>query len=715
MSERPLGGSLRRYPELDTWIRIETDGTVTLRTGKVELGQGLVAAIARIGAEELDVSLERVRVETADTARGPDEFLTAGSMSLQQSGSAMRQVAAEARQVLLELAAKRLGAPVSALQVEDGSVRARGSERRTSYAELMGGRRFERKVTGEAVPKAPGSYRIVGVRAPRPDLLAKLTGCAFLHDLTLPGMLHGRVLRPPSYGAELLGVDLDSVRSLRGVVEVVRDGAFLGVIAEREEQAERAREHLAASSRWREHATLPAGRIEEMLRGAPTQSFPVIDGTPEDRPVPPLVDPRGASRTLAASYFRPYHMHASIGPSAALAQIQDGALTVWSHSQGVGLLRLALAEALGLEADAIRVIHAPGPGCYGHNGADDAALDAALLARSVPGRAVRLQWTREDEHAWEPYGPATLVDMRASLDDAGRVIAWSHEVRSNTHLGRPAPQGDRSSFVADWHRAEARPPPAPRARMEPHAGIHRNADPIYAFPDKRVVKHLVETTPLRVSSTRGLGSYANVFAIESFMDELAAAAGLDPLAFRLAQLDDPRARSAIEAAAEHAGWRCAGGDGRGQGLGFSRYKNSQTWAAVVVDVVVDAATGVIRLERAVIAADAGQVVDPDGLANQLEGGFVQAASWTLVEQVRFDETRITSRDWDSYPILTFPQVPEIETVLLDRPGEPWLGAGEAAQGPTPGAIANAVAHACGARLRRIPFTPERVLTAMRNG
>ena len=715
MNERPLAGSLRRYPELDTWIRIETDGTVTLCTGKVEIGQGLVAAIARIGAEELDVSLERVRVETADTASGPDEFLTAGSMSLQQSGSAMRQVAAEARQVLLELAARRLGAPLSALEVEDGSVRARGSERRTSYAELMGGRHFERKVTGEAVPKAPDRYRIVGVPAPRPDLAAKLSGGAFLHDMALPGMLHGRVARPPSYGAELLDVDLAALRELPGVVEVVRDGRFLAVIAEREEQAERAREQLAKSARWREHATLPAGRIEALLRAGPAQSFPVIDGRPAEGPVPPLVDPERASRTLAASYFRPYHMHASIGPSAAIARLEDGALTVWSHSQGVGLLRLALAEALSLDADAIRVIHAPGPGCYGHNGADDAALDAALLARSLPGRAVRLQWTREDEHAWEPYGPAALVDMRASLDDAGRVIAWSHEVRSNTHMGRPAPAGERSHFVADWHRAKARPPPDPRPRMEPHAGIHRGADPIYAFPEKRVIKHLVEPTPLRVSSTRGLGSYANVFAIESFMDELADAAGIDPLAFRLAHLEDPRGRAVIEAAAGRAGWRRGGGDGRGQGLGFARYKNAQTWAAIVVEVAVDAATGVIRLERAVIAADAGQVVDPDGLKNQLEGGFVQAASWTLVEQVRFDNTRITSRDWESYPILTFPEIPEIETILLDRPGEPWLGAGEASQGPTPGAIANAVAHACGPRLRQIPFTPERVLAALRSG
>ncbi|MEX2208877.1 MAG: molybdopterin cofactor-binding domain-containing protein [Myxococcota bacterium] len=714
--ERPLPGHLARQPELDTWLRIESDRTVTLRTGKVELGQGLKTAIARIGAEELDVSLARIRVETADSARGPNELMTVGSMSLEESGNAIRRVAAEARQYLLELAAQRLRVPIGRLEVDDGTVSVRGgsADLRTSYWELLGGRDFARRVTGEAVAKRPEQHRIVGKPGPRIDLRAKLTGGAFLHDLAKPGLLFGRVLRPPSPGARLEALDDAEVRALPGVRAVVRDGSFVGVVAEREEQALHAHERLASLARWRETPSLPGHpHALEHLLAQPRQSFPVNDGTPARAPVPPYAPAANAHSTLAARYLRPYQMHASIGPSAALAQQTGDELTVWSHSQAVPILRHALARSLGIAPEQVRVIHADGAGCYGHNGADDVALDAALLARAVPGAPVRVQWSREDEHAWEPYGPAMAIDLRASLDAGGRVLDWSHEVASFTHMGRAIPARGASNLVADWHREPALPPIRSEPRLEPHAGIHLNADPLYVFPNKRVVKHFVEGPALRVSSTRGLGAYANVFAIESFVDELALAAGADPLAFRLAHLQDPRARAVLESAAARAGWRKPAADGRGQGLGFARYKNAKCYAAVVVELEVDAANGAIRLLRAVIAADAGEVVDPDGLVNQLEGGFIQSASWTLWEEVRFDRTRITSRDWDSYPILRFSEVPEIETVLLDRPGSPFLGAGEATQGPTPAAIANAIAHATGARLRRIPFTPQRVREALK--
>ena len=709
--ERRLSSSLQRHPDLDTWVRIEVDGAVTFATGKVELGQGLINAIARIGAEELDVSLERVRVETADTARGPNELYTVGSQSLEDSGTALRQAAAEARQVLLEMASAQLGAPVAQLDVEDGVIRARGSQRTTSYAKLIGGKRFDRKITGEAVPKSPDRYRILGTSGTRLDLPDKLRGGAFLHDLELPDMLHGRVVRPPGYGASLVSIDLEAAGRCAGVVAVVRDGSFIGVVAEREEQAVQAREVLRAGARWDERAVLPADGMDQHLLHKPANSFAVRNGTPDDSEVPPLHAPPKADLTLSASYYRPPQMHAAIGPSAAIAWQTRRQLMVWSHSQGVSLLRPALAEALGIAADTVRVIHAAGPGCYGHNGADDAALDAALLARAVPGRPVRLQWMRDDEHAWEPYAPAMVVKTRASVR-GGMVIDWNHEVWSNSHMGRPIPFGDRSNLLAAWHRGTPLPPPDPAPRLEPEAGIHRNADPLYAFPRKRIVKHFVADAPLRCSSTRGLGAFANVFAIESFMDELADHAGYDPLAFRLGHLEDERARAVLEAAAQRAGWRAEGGAGRGQGLAFAQYKNSKCYTAIVVELEVDRATGAIRLLRAVIAADAGQVVDPDGLANQLEGGFVQAASWTLKEEVRFDASRITSLDWESYPILTFPEIPAIETVLLDRPGEPWLGSGEAATGPTPAAIANAVFHATGQRLRRIPFTPTQVQAAL---
>ena len=525
--ERPLPGHLARQPELDTWLRIEADQTVTLRTGKVELGQGLKTAIARIGAEELDVSLARIRVETADSARGPNELMTVGSMSLEESGNAMRLVAAEARQYLLELAAQRLRVPVGRLEVDDGTIRVRGGteDLRTSYWELLGGRDFARRVTGEAVAKRPQEHRIVGKPGPRIDLRAKLTGGAFLHDLAPTGLLFGRVLRPPSPGARLEALDDAPVRALPGVRTVVRDGSFVGVVAEREEQALAAREQLASLARWSETPTLPGHEHAfEHLLAQPRQSFPVHDGTAARAPVPALVRAANARTTLEARYLRPYQMHASIGPSAALARLEGQHLTVWSHSQGVPVLRHTLARSLGLP----RRASARGPRRRRRllrpqrRGRRRARCRAAGARRA--GRTRAVQWSREDENAWEPYGPAMAIDLCASLDAGGRVLDWSHEVWSFTHIGRALPARGASNLVADWHREPALPPIRSEPRLEPHAGIHRNADPLYRFGSKRVVKHFVENPALRVSSTRGLGAYANMFAIESFMDELACAA-----------------------------------------------------------------------------------------------------------------------------------------------------------------------------------------------
>jgi CO/xanthine dehydrogenase Mo-binding subunit len=710
-----LPPSLARHPELDLWIRIDSEATVTLFTGKVELGQGLRTAIARIGAEELDVSLDRIRVCTADTRHGLDEFFTAGSQSMEDSGAAMRQAAAEARAQLLARAGVRLGVPTDRLVVEDGTVSVRGGSARVTYWQLLGGKRFDARATGGIAAKDPRAYAIVGRPARRIDLIGLVTGTTcYVQDLVRPDLLHARVLLPPSPRAELASLDDGPVRIMPGVVAVVRDGNFIGIVAEREDQTVRALGALRERARWREPETLPPeDSLAEWLVAQPARSFRVVDGVAQEGVGEPLVpDPR-AAWTLAATYTRPYQMHASIGPSAALAEWRKDALTLWSHTQGVYPIRAALAQALGIEAEKVSVVHVEGPGCYGHNGADDAAFDAALLARAVPERPVLLQWMREDEHAWEPYGPAAVVKVAASVDASGRLLDWSHDTWSNTHLLRALPYGERTAFVGAAHREN----PMPFARPQPatfyHAGIHRNADPLYAIPRRRIVKHFVETTPLRTSALRSLGAYANVFAIESFMDELAAATGADPLAFRLRHLDDPRARAVLTAAAERAGYadRRRGHD-RGCGIAFARYKNQKAYAAIAVIARVDRASGAIALERAVIAADAGQIVDPTGLATQLEGGFIQSASWTLKERVRFDRVRVTSRDWDSYPILRFPEVPEIETILLDRPGEPYLGSGEATQGPTPAAIANAVFDAIGARLRDVPFTPERVVAAI---
>ena len=713
MTELPA--VLVAHPSLDQWVRVDPAGTITLFTGKVELGQGLLTALARIGAEELDVTLEQIRVEPADTAQSPNELFTAGSMSLSTSGVALRLAAAHARYRLLELASERLGAPASDLTVDCGNVRSPSGES-TTYWELLAGKRFDCRVTGETTPKPPEDHRLVGRFGDRIDIVGLVTGAEpFVQDLALPELLHARVVRPPGPRATLLELDEVAAASLPGVVSVVRDGSFVAVAAEREEQAIRALELLRARARWEPGEPLPPAReLHAWLVAQPTQSREVVDGTPVEGPVGEPIAPGRDEQALEARYTRPYLLHGACGPSAALALWDEGRLTVWAGSQGIFPLRAALAEALELELDLVRVIYAPASGCYGHNGVDDVALDAALVALTVPGRPVLLKWTRDDEHAWEPCGPAMVVQVTGILD-AGRrrVSGWNLETWSNTHMARPEPGAGAASLLASRQRAASLPPPRPQLRMQSHVGIHRNADPLYTFPRRHIVKHLVERSAVRTSSLRALGAYLNILAIESTMDDLALAAGADPVDFRLAHLDDPRAHAVIAAAAERAGWSDRADEfGRGKGIGFSRYKNAAAFAAVVADVTVDDETAAIHVDRVVVAADAGEVVDPDGLVSQLEGGVVQSTSWTLLEQVGFDDGAVSSLDWDSYPVLRFPDVPAIDVVLLDRPGQPFLGAGEATQGPTAAAIANAVFAAIGVRLRDTPFTPERVRAAV---
>ncbi|MFN2231726.1 MAG: molybdopterin cofactor-binding domain-containing protein [Anaerolineae bacterium] len=710
-----LPRTLAGMPDLDAWLQFDDGGTVTLFSGKAELGQGIRTAIALIGADELDVSLERVQVVMADTSRTPNEGYTVSSMSLETSGNAIRYAAAEVRRIALSVAHEELEAPVERLTVHDGTISDPATGRSVTYWDLFAGKRFGVQASGSGQPKGSEAYEIVGRPAIRLDLLAKVTGRhRFVHDLDLSAegtpMAHGRVLLPPRYGSRLASVDEGAARQLPGVLAVVRDGSFLGVVAEREEQAVHAMEALRESATWAPGLPLPRQEaLFEGVLGGPDQAFLVVDGTPTEDPIPPVQAPEGAARTLSATYYRPYHMHASLGPSAAAAQWREDELTVWTHSQGVYPLRAAMAQVLDVPEERIHAIHVDGPGCYGHNGADDVALDAALLARAVPRRAVLLKWTRTEENTWEPYGPATVVQMQASLDAGGSVIDWNHDVWGYTHSGRPRGGGGSSALLAAWHLEEPfdRPEAGPSRWHE--VGIHRNANPLYTFPQRRIVKHFLPDGPLRVSALRGLGSYANVFALESFVDEVAHAAGEDPIAFRLRYLDDDRARAVIEAAAERAGERR---EGLGRGVAFAQYKNRQAYVAVVIDLSVDRESGEIHIDRAVIAADAGQVVHPEGLRSQLEGACLQSASWTLFEEVGYGPDGITSTDWRSYPVMRFPAAPRVEVVLLNRPGYPFLGVGEGAQGPSPAAISNAVYDAAGIRLRRIPFTPERVKAAL---
>jgi CO/xanthine dehydrogenase Mo-binding subunit len=688
---------------LDAWLRIDADGSVTIFAGKVELGQGILTALAQIAAEELNLPLARVAMISGDTGRTPDEGYTSGSQSIEYGGTAIRLACAQARAMLLAAAAGKLNVSAEQLSVADGVIAAPNG-RRIAYDELVRDLNLHQEVTGKATPKAPATHRVVGTPVARRDIPPKVTGGqAYVQDIRLPGMLHGRVVRPPRYGATLEGVDEGRARSVAGVIAVVRDGSFLGIVAQREERAIKARQALIDSARWRGGGDLPdPDELYRELTALPTKSTVV-----SDKPGPA---PAGA-RIIEATYTRPFMVHGSIGPSCALAQLSDGKLTVWTHSQGVFPLRRDLAKAVKLDEGAVRCIHAEGSGCHGHNGADDVALDAALLARAVPGRPVRVQWMRDDEFAWEPYGSAMVMQARGALSPEGRIVRWDYEAWSNTHSTRPGQGGaGANNLLASWYLADPQQPGAPADIPQPAGGGDRNAVPLYDFPGQRVTNHLVVPMPLRVSALRTLGGYANVFAVESFMDELAAAAGSDPVAFRLAHLKDDRAKAVISAAARKAGWATGPqGDGtHGRGVAFAKYKNLATYVAVVVDVEVERAAGVVRVPRAHATVDAGQIINPDGLSNQIEGGMIQSTSWTLHEAVRFDRAAILSRDWASYPILTMPDVPTVTVELIDRPEERPLGAGEAAQGPMAAAIANAFANATGKRLRALPFAPDRV-------
>ncbi len=705
MRQSTLPDALQRTPDLDRWLHIEDDGTITIFTGKVEIGQGIRTTVAQIAAEELDVAPERIRVVLADTARTPDEGYTAGSNSTQGSGGALRQVAAEVRALLLDMAAAQLGAPAHRLRIDDGLIIDPVSEEQISYWALHGGKLFHRQATGNVAPKPADVYTLVGNSMQRIDIPAKVRGQhAFVADMELPGMVYGRVVRPPTNTATLVDVETRGAAQLPGVLAVVRDGSFLGVVAQREEQAVAAANYLRTASTWQAEATLPDdSTIFDRLRQGATESFLVVDGAPTADPIPPVTPPANATQTLEATYYRPFTMHGALGPSAALAEVVGDQLTVWTHSQGVYPLRGALAQVLGKDEATIRLIHVEGPGCYGHNGADDVVLDAALLAGAVPNRPVLVQWSREDEHRWEPFGPAMRMSLSASLDAEGNVVDWNHDVWSYTHSGRPRPREDGSTLLAAQHLARPLPAPPARPGKGTHTGSHRNADPLYNFGSRRIVKHFVPDSPLRTSSLRSLGAFANIFAIESFMDELAEAAGIDPVSFRLRHLADPRGRAVIEAVVQAANWPRRHNTGHGQGIAFAQYKNEKAYAAVVADVNVDLGEGTIHVEQLTIAADAGLIINPDGLRNQLEGGAVQAASWALKEAVRFDSSGFISFDWEHYPSLHMTESPRIQIELINRPDRPPLGAGEATTGPTPAAIANAVYAAVGIRLRHLPL------------
>jgi nicotinate dehydrogenase subunit B len=699
-----LPGDLKKAPFLDSWIRVGADGKVTVFTGKSELGQGIKTALRQVAAEELSVKFEEVDLITSDTAQTADEGFTSGSQSMSDSGTAILHAAAQVRELLIGLAATKWSVEADTLKVEGGKIVA-ADGRSVAYGELVAGDVLHVQAQPQSKRKDPHTFSIVGQSAARVDIPAKVTGgAAYVQDMRMPGMVHARIIVPPSPKATIQTVDTAAVEKLPGVLKIHRDGNFLAVITEREYQAVVAMNALAAATTWVESETLPdQNTIYDYLKSLPAKNDVILNRATT---IPP------GGKSLSATFKRPYQMHGSIGPSCAIAFFKDDALTVWSHGQGMFPLRASVAELLHMPKEKVRCIHVEGSGCYGHNGADDAGADAALLAVAFPGRPVRLQWMRDQEHTWEPYGPAMSSEIHGTLDAAGNVIDFSYDVWSNAHSTRPESAGNT---MAGWLVSQPFTQPAPQPIPQPAGGGDRNAIPLYKFPSAKVTHHFIPQMPVRVSALRALGAYMNVFSIESFMDEMAEAANADPVEFRLKHLEDQRAKDVIQNVADRFDWKNwrKASPYHGRGFAFAKYKNLAAYVAVALDLEVDRESGQIRLGRAVAADDSGQAVNPDGIKNQVEGAIVQAASWTLHEQVAFDRMRIKSRDWATYPILRFEDVfRSVDVHVIDRPGQPYLGTGEGGQGPTAAAIANAVAHAIGRRIRELPFTNDRVKKAL---
>ncbi len=688
---------------VDGFLAIGEDGRVTVFSGKVDLGTGVRTALTQMAAEELDLPLESVTVIQGDTGLTPDQGPTYGSLSIQNGGAQIRQAAATARQALIRLAAERLGAAPETLTLKDGTVQPRSGGTGIAFGDLLTNRTFALKVDTTARPKDPALYTLVGKPVARLDLPGKITGTfTYMQDFRLPGMVHGRVVRPPAIGATLESVDEAEALALPGVIKVVRAGNFLAVAAETEWGAIKAA--AALKPRWSRAETLPdQTKLWQHVRGSTVTKDDVTSQVGDaDAAL------KGAAKVLEATYDFAIHTHGSIGPSCAVAELKDGALTCWTASQMTHALRRQLAAMTGLSTEDVRCVYLEGSGCYGRNGHEDAAADATLLARAV-GRPVRVQWSRADEHGWDPKGPPTLIDLKAGLDADGGLVAWSSQffVPEGAAGNVPLVAADLAGLPHE-------------TTLAPGNIIQNSAIP-YGVANVRTVCHRLADTPLRPSWIRTPGRMQNTYANEAFLDELAAEAGIDPAAYRLRSLKDPRGREVIERVMALAQWESrpspkadlSGDVLRGRGVSYVRYELYRTYVAGIAEVEVDRRTGAIRVPRFFVVQDCGQIINPDGVRNQLEGNVIQTVSRVLKEEVTFDRKAVTSLDWASYPILTFPEVPEVVMELIDRPAEkPW-GAGEPSAAIVPSAISNAVFDATGVRMRSVPFSPVKMQDGLR--
>ncbi|MCK1703576.1 xanthine dehydrogenase family protein molybdopterin-binding subunit [Bradyrhizobium sp. 146] len=695
--------SLAANPKLSSWVKLVGDGRVAISPGKVEIGQGIVTALAQIAADELDVDIGRIEMIRASTAASPNEGVTSGSLSIQQSGRALRHACAEVRQRFLAAASERLGVDASLLEIDDGTISGPGNVR-TSYWELAGDVSLDRDANAGATAKIVAKRTVAGHSVQRVDIPDKvLARPRFIHDCPLPDLLHGRVLRPDISGARLIALDETATRAVPGLVAIVRDGGFSGVVADSEVAAEAALKALRKGATWSAGEPLPdENDLAGFLKSQPVETD-VIDSRTTAATI------KEAARTLRRQYIRPYIAHASIAPSCAMARWDGDRVHVWTHSQGVYLLRADLAIVLKLPAENIVVEHIEGAGCYGHNAADDVALDAVLLAKAAGGRPVRVQWSRHDEMAHAPFGAAMAIEIEADLDADNEIVGWRHAIWSNGHAARPGRAAQPALLAATeitnpYRRLiSTNPPPANGG------GGDRNSVPLYDLPSWTVTSHRLLTMPVRTSALRTLGGQGNVFAIESLLDEVAALRGEDPIAFRLRHLRDERAKDVIRAAARRAQWKPEKQAGIGHGVGFARYKNTGAYCAAIAEAE---GTEDIRVKRLTLAVDVGEAINPDGVINQIEGGAIQATSWVLKERVRFDRTRVTSTSWTDYPILTFSEVPMVDVEIVQRPEIEPVGAGEAAHGPVTAAIANAVYDSLGVRVRDLPITRDKIIAAM---
>lgn len=728
MTLPPVPESLKNHPRLGQWLDVGPDGRIRAYSGKVDIGQGISHALRLVVAEELQLAPEQVHMVKPTTVASPDESVTSGSLSIQHSGASLRYAAAHLREACRARYARKIGVAPQAVALENGTFFVEGMCPAV-YSGLVDADMLAATVDPQHLQPRGGKPSALGALG-RTDIELKVFGeFEYIQDLELPGMCHGAVFRPKTLQAQVdeaaWGAPQPQLAAIEGIIGVVRDGLLVGVLAQAEHVLAKAGKQVEKANLWHSSpapagpsAPSPAGGglgwghlsrpgdIAAWLKSQPLETTVIADQLPTTAPA-------GAARVFRAEYGRAWLQHGSLGLACAIAQWNGPQLQVWSHTQGIFNLRRDLALAFGLPADAVTVCHADGAGCYGHNGADDVAFDAAWLARQAGGRPVRLQWTRQQEMANSPLAPAMTVGVEAAVDDGGNLVSWKQEVWSQGHGTRPG-RGKTPALLGAWQTAQ--PSPVTMAVNQPPntgGGSDRNSVPPYAIPRVEVLNHRVLSMPLRVSAMRALGAHVNVLAAESMMDEIARYLGRDPLEYRLAHLQDERAKAVLREATRLADWgsRPDGEEGFGRGIGFARYKNTGAWCAVVADLVMEEE---VRLKKLYIAADLGLVVHPDGARNQIEGGAVQAASWTLREASDIAPEGIRSDDWESYPIFSFADVPGVEVSLIDRPDMPSLGAGECSAGPTAAAIANAIHDALGVRMRFMPFTADALMDAAQN-